>query len=134
MSDDDSIFEPDPLIDDLEEYETFLIEYLRYLTQVLCGPPGRVITASHVTYETLYPDHVVVFNSNVCIKPPRKIWFGDVDATEDERRLTILARALDTKVYVLLERDGRFNGRDEQPLLERAVLIVSPDGTVLHGE
>jgi hypothetical protein len=35
-------------------------------------------------------------------------------------------------VYVLYERDGRFGGRDEQPLLENAMLVVTPDSTVEH--
>jgi hypothetical protein len=132
MSDDHSIFEPDLLIDDLEECETFLTGYLRYLAEILLGPPGQLITASHVWFDKLFPDHVAVFNANVCIAPPRKIWFGDIDLTEDERGLAVLAKALDTKVYVLNERDGRFQGRDEQPLLERAVLNVSPDGSAVH--
>jgi hypothetical protein len=136
MSDDTSFFRHHHLeqpIHGLDEaYEAFVDECLDYVSQVLLGPPGRLVAASDVWYERQYPDHAVVFNANVCIAPPRKIWFGDIDVTEDERRLVVLAKSLDTKIYVLLERDGRFGGRDEHPVLENAVLTVAPDGTVEH--
>lgn len=135
MTDDEHLFEDVHLnqpLDGLEAYDAFVAEYFHYMAQVLFGPPGRLLAASDVWYEKQHPDHVCVFNANVCIAPPRKIWFGDIDVTEDERRLAVLAKALDTKIYVLLERDGRFGGRDEQPLLDRAVLTIAPDGSVEH--
>lgn len=118
---------------DNREYETFFAEYLLYIAETVLGPAGKLLSASKVSDDKFQPDHVTVFNANVCIDGPRKIWFGDLDLTEDEPRLAVLARALDTKVYVLNERDGRFGGRDENPLLERAVLVVAPDGEVEHG-
>jgi hypothetical protein len=137
VTDDDNPFKHhrlDQSSDGLDEaYEEFVSEYLDYTARVLFGPPGRLLAASDVWYEKQHPDHVVVFNANVCIDGPRKIWFGDVDLTDDERRLAVLAKALNTKVYVLAERDGRFGGRDENPLLDKAVLVVAPDGRVEHG-
>lgn len=137
MTDDAHLFKHvhlDQPLDGLDaEYEAFIAEYLDYAAHVWFGPPGRLLAASDVWYEKEHPDHVVVFNANLCIDGPRKIWFGDIDLTEDEWRLAVLAKALDTKVYVLNERDGRFGGRDKQPLLEKAVLVVGPDGKVEHG-
>lgn len=137
MTDDEGIFRgvhPDQPINGPDApHERLVAEYLDYVAQVLLGPPGRMISTSKVWFRKRHPDHPAVFNANVCIAPPRKIWFGDLDLTEDEPRLAVLARALDTKVYVLNERDGRFGGRDENPLLERAVLVVAPDGEVEHG-
>ena len=76
-----------------------------------------------------HPEHVAVFNANVCVEPSWKLWYGDLDLTLDQPRLLALARLLDRTVYVLYESDGRFGGRDQKPLIERAVYTARPDGS-----
>lgn len=132
MSDDNTVFQPHPMRNDPEDYETFLTESLGYLAHALLGHPGPAISPSQVWFNKCYPDHVAVFNANVCIAPNRRIWSGDLDLTEDLRRLAVLATGLDTAVYVLQQCDWHFSDSDETTLIERAVLIVSPDGTVVH--
>jgi hypothetical protein len=94
-----------------------------------------MISASKTGYCPKHPDRFPVFNANVCVEPAQKVWFGDLDLTTDEPKLVALARVLDLKIYVLYERDGRFGGGDDEPLLDRAVYSVTPDGvTVINSE
>ena len=133
MSDDANPFQridADQPIDD--ECESVKADSALYVAQVALGLAGRMISPSKVWFMKFWPDHFPVFNANVCISPPRKIWFGDLDLTEDEGKLAVLARALGTNVYALQESDGRFGGRDQRPLLERALMTVTPEGAVEH--
>jgi hypothetical protein len=79
------------------------------------GRCGRMLSSS----KTGIPGHLTVFNANVCTKAG-KIWFGDLDVTQNEAKLKALAEALGEKVYVLREMDGRFDN-EGAPLLDRAV-------------
>ena len=117
-----------------EEFRRSRELYVLEVAEEALGMAGRMIAASKSSYRTRYPDRVPVFNGNVCIEPAQKIWFGDIDLTLDEPKLFALARALNTKVYVVLERDGRFQGRDERPLLDRAVYSVTPEGIANYVE
>ncbi len=73
--------------------------------------------------------HVCVFNANVCSKTLGKFWFGDVDITADAESLKKLAADMGQAIYVLREKDARFMN-EAKPLLEHAVAIVYPDGTL----
>jgi hypothetical protein len=92
----------------------------------ILGPPGRLISYSKSGYRTRHPDHVAVFNGNLCLEGG-KVWHGDLDLTVDEPMLVGLARIIGTTVYVLWERDGRFDHEDK-PLLREAVYSVAPSG------
>jgi len=81
----------------------------------ILGYCGRMISAS----KTGISGHITVFNANVCTAAG-KIWFGDLDVTKDEAKLKELAHALGEKIYVLRERDARFEN-EGAPLLENAV-------------
>jgi hypothetical protein len=70
-------------------------------------------------YFSAHPDNLVVFNGNVCTDDG-KIWYGDLDITKDEDKLTELASKLGCRIYVLREHDGRFDNEDA-PLLGQAV-------------
>jgi hypothetical protein len=112
-----------------------LIDALREAAAEALGQPGQMIAPSKTEYGRAYPDHVVVFNANLCVVPAIKIWWGDIDlSTDAESRLQELARKLDRALYVLYERDGRFEGRDRKPLLESAVYVAKPDGTTVLSE
>ena len=90
------------------------------------GPVGRMIPYSKTAYMDVHSDHAVVFNANVCFQGG-KVWWGDIDLTEDEPELTRLAAATGEIVYVLSEADGRFENEDA-PLLDRADFSVTPSG------
>jgi hypothetical protein len=135
MTNDEHLFKhihiTEPIAGLKEAYEAARAEYVLEIAERLLGFAGRMISGSKTGFCKQHPDHFPVFNANVCTDAG-KIWFGDIDLTEDEAKLAELARALGQKVYVLYERDGRFGGRDEQPLLENAMLVVTPDSTVEH--
>jgi hypothetical protein len=90
------------------------------------GVPGRMVGLSKAGYRDANPRNLVVFNANVCFRGG-KVWWGDVDLTIDEPSLTALAAHTQETVYVLHESDGRFR-HEADPLLQRAVYSVTPDG------
>ena len=44
------------------------------------GPRGRMISGSKTGYRDRHPDHLPVFNANVCFGSS-KVWHGDLDLT-----------------------------------------------------
>jgi hypothetical protein len=90
--------------------------------------PGRIISAS----KTSRLGHICVFNANVCSKSRGKFWFGDVDITADAEDLKRLAAQEGEEIYVLRERDARFEN-EEKPLLGNAIAMVSPSGEITFG-
>ena len=93
--------------------------------QEILGFPGTMISGS----KTAFPDHKVVWNSNVCTKEHGKIWFGDLDLTVNENKIKELAQKLNIRVYVLYEMDARFDN-ELKPLLKEAVYSVDENGGV----
>lgn len=91
------------------------------------GPPGRLISWSKSGYSERHPSHVAIFNANVALSPAIKVWHGDLDLTLDEPLLLDLARRTGRIVYVLYERDGRFE-HEEAPLVADAVFSADPSG------
>lgn len=100
---------------------------LALLNQTL-GTPGRMISSSKSGYLENNPNHVPVFNANVCTRQLGKFWFGDIDLTLDKTKLANLAIGLEQDVYVLSEMDARFE-REETPAFEKAAVIFKPNGT-----
>jgi hypothetical protein len=90
------------------------------------GHEARMISYSKSGYHERNPDHVALFNANVCLDTG-KIWWGDLDLTRDEPKLVELARRLGKTVYVLAEPHGRFEHEDA-PLLDEAYYSVTPSG------
>ena len=86
---------------------------------------GRMISGS----KTGPKGHVCVFNGNICIKSKGKIWFGDLDLTRDADRLKALAAEAGEDLYVLREKDARFQN-EANPNYDNAVAIVRPDGAI----
>ena len=91
------------------------------------GPMGRMISSSKSGYRDRYPNHLVIFNANVCTLEG-KHWFGDLDLTKDKDALADLAQTIGEEVFVLFEMDGRFENEDS-PKLDNAVVIFLPDGS-----
>ena len=90
------------------------------------GPAGRMIGDSKTAYRDTHPDHLPVFNANVCLGTS-KIWHGDLDLTIDEEALFDLASRSEEVVSVLYESDGRFR-YEEHPLIAEAVYSAAPSG------
>lgn len=92
----------------------------------ILGYPGKMISGSKSFYREKFPDHVVVFNSNIFVGKT-KIWYGDLDITESMDTLKDLASAIGEKLYVLYESDGRFE-KEKNPSLDNAVMMIHPGG------
>ena len=86
---------------------------------------GRMIGSSKSIYRYDNPDHLVVFNANLCTGK-NKIWHGDLDLTLDYNKIQKLSNILKTKLYVLYEMDARFEN-EKKPLLNKAILICDGD-------
>jgi hypothetical protein len=99
--------------------------YKRQLAETV-GPAGRMIALSKAGYREQHPDRVLVFNASLALRVG-KLWHGDLDLSVDEPVLVELACRLGHTVYVLHERDARFE-HERQPLLERAVYWVDSEG------
>jgi hypothetical protein len=91
---------------------------------------GRMLSGSKSAYYLQHPDHVTVFNANVCVRSRGKIWHGDLDITDDIADLKRLALSCGETVYVLREMDARFQS-EAAPLYDRAVATVGPSGDVM---
>lgn len=91
------------------------------------GHCGRMISGSKSGYDERFPNNLVVFNANICTRKNGKIWYGDIDITKEEGKLKKLADELHCDVYVLYEKDARFNN-EKAPLFDKYVYMVTPSG------
>jgi hypothetical protein len=90
---------------------------------------SRMISGSKWKYTDKYPDDLIVFNANVLMSGYGKVWYGDLNITQDYIILKSIADTLDTKLYVLWESDGRF-GEEKKPideLIEKSVWNTTED-------
>ena len=90
---------------------------------------GRMIGGSKSVYRNMHPDDLIIFNANVLMPGYGKVWYGDLNLTEDYLVLREIAQNLNTDLYVLWESDGRF-GLEMKPLNElfdKAVWNTSED-------
>ena len=78
---------------------------------------GRMIGGSKSFYGQEHPDDLIVFNANIVMSEFGKVWYGDLNLTEDYLVLREIAECLDTTLYVLWESDGRF-GEENKPFDE----------------
>jgi hypothetical protein len=90
---------------------------------------GRMIGGSKVDYHGEHPDDLIVFNANVLMPGYGKVWYGDLNLTEDYLVLKDIAKSLNSTLYVLWEMDGRF-GEENKPideLIKKAVWNTDED-------
>ena len=78
---------------------------------------GRMLSGSKTGYTIERPNNLILFNANVLMKDIGKVWYGDLNLTEDYLVLREIAECLDTTLHVLWESDGRF-GDENKPLDE----------------
>ena len=84
---------------------------------------GRCQPHSKLEYLQKYPDNIVIFNANVVTKAYGKVWYGDLDITQDKDVLMKIAEQINEPLYILHESDGRF-GDENGPievLIKKAV-------------
>jgi len=77
--------------------------------------PSRMISGSKSFYRQNNPDNFVVFNANIVIESKGKIWHGDLDITNDYKKLRTAAKQIGEPLYVLYEMDCRF-GTENDPV------------------
>ena len=75
---------------------------------------GRMIGGSKTTYRKNHPDDLIVFNANIVISEYGKVWYGDINLTEDYLVLREIAECLNTTLHILWEMDCRF-GKESRP-------------------
>lgn len=90
------------------------------------GPPARMISGSKTAYRDRYPEHLTIFDANVCLGEA-KIWHGDLDLTLDEPLVLALASETGQVVHVLRELDGRFT-HEERPRTHEAAYSAATTG------
>ena len=78
---------------------------------------ARMIGGSKSIYRKEHPKDLIIFNANVFMKDVGKVWYGDLNLTQDYIILKSIADSLDTKLYVLWEMYARF-GKEKKPIDE----------------
>jgi hypothetical protein len=91
---------------------------------LLLGHLGRLICYSKGRYRKENPKDLIVFNANVCTEDHGKIWYGDLNLTNDYLDLMDLSQRIGCEVYVLYESDARFD-REHSPKLKDYVAMIS---------
>ncbi len=92
-----SDFKPDMIVEGIQQYFESHSLYV-----------ARMIGGSKMGYRTEHPDDLIVFNANVLMPGYGKVWYGDLNLTQDYILLKSIAESLDTTLYILWESDGRF--------------------------
>ena len=101
-----SDFKPDMIVEDIQQYFESHSLYV-----------ARMIGGSKTGYCTEHSDDLIVFNANVLMPGYGKVWYGDLNLTQDYIILKSIADSLDTTLYILWESDGRF-GEENKPIDE----------------
>jgi hypothetical protein len=79
------------------------------------GNSGRMVGGSKTIYRDEHPDDLVIFNANLATKEDGKIWYGDINLSEDLEKLVALAKKLGRRIYVIREIDARF---EKEPIVD----------------
>jgi hypothetical protein len=104
-----------------EDLERKIITYL--------GNIGRMISSSKGRYRHYNPNNIVYFNANIFVPPYGKVWYGDIDITEDFEKLQKIVEGLENvKLFILPEMAGRFDNKEKEPELDRTALILEQHG------
>jgi hypothetical protein len=101
-----SDFKPDMIVEGIQQY---FESHGLYMARMLSGTKWG--------YQEEHPEDLIVWNANVMILDYGKVWYGDLNLTQDYMLLKSIADALDTTLYVLWESDGRF-GEENKPIDE----------------
>jgi hypothetical protein len=90
-----------------------------------------MIAPSKSGYRVNHPDHVIVFNANVCTPTRGVIWNGDLDITVDSEALKAMAAEHGEELYIFRESDGYA----PNPVWDAnaAVARITADTVTVHG-
>jgi hypothetical protein len=106
----------------LKEIKNIMIEKYKILRNEGL-PHGRMLCYSKSEYRDANPNSVIYFNANVLTVTDGKIWYGDLDLTNDAEALKRVADELGEPLFVLKELDCRF-GDELKPITELIALAV----------
>ena len=87
---------------------------------------GRMLTYSKSFYRKMHPDHTVIFNAEIHTMSNGKVWYGDLDITDDTGVLETIAKILGEKLYVLQESTYLFGDKikSAEDLIKNAVMTI----------
>lgn len=98
-----------------EKYCEIVEKYIGYC--------GRMISASKSGYKERHPENIAVFNANLVTDDREKIWFGDIDITNDIVKLKKISIEINKEIFILFESDGRFEN-ENYPLIGNNIISV----------
>jgi hypothetical protein len=78
---------------------------------------ARMLAGAKWDYTEEHEGDLIVFNANVLMSGYGKVWFGDLNLTEDYKTLKKISESLNTTLYILWEMDARF-GKEDKPIDE----------------
>ena len=88
---------------------------------------GRSITSdSKSKYCIDHSDDLIIFNANVVSKCKGKIWYGDLNLSEDFDKLKNIADIMREDLYVLMEGDAIYDDQKKniKKLIENTRVII----------
>ena len=90
---------------------------------------ARMISGHKWDYESNHKDDLIIFNANVLMPNYGKVWYGDLNLTEDYKILKKISDSLNTTLYILWEMDGRFGEENKSidELISKAVWNTDED-------
>lgn len=88
---------------------------------------GRMVCSSKSLYREMFPDNEVYFNANIFVLGEGKIWYGDLDVTNDIEALKNVASRIGKDLYILREMDGRFENEslDDSEIIRRSTCKIT---------
>lgn len=84
---------------------------------------GRLLGYSKSVYRFAYPDDKIYFNANI-FTSDGKVWYGDLNLTQDEKELKKIAKEIGKELFILDEYSGRFVDKPVKELLQLAVFNI----------
>jgi len=88
---------------------------------------GRMLSFSKSAYREKYPENEVYFNANIFVLGEGKVWFGDLDITNDRDLLESIASESGKDLFILREMDGRFENEilNDSEIISKAVCKIT---------
>ena len=90
---------------------------------------ARMIGGAKWQYSELHPKDLIIFNANIIMPGYGKVWYGDLNLTEDCEVLKSIANSINVPLYVLSEMDARFGEEMKSitDLIEKALWNTTED-------
>lgn len=87
---------------------------------------GRILNENKSLYKKKHPEDHILFNANIFTLEDGKIWYGDINLTQEYDILQLIAEKLNKDIYILNELDGRFENEflPSIKIIERAICKI----------